>query len=170
MFNLFKGTKADKCIRRAASQSKKGDHSVALKELEKGLVIGPANVSLKYNKAVCLAELEKIDAATELYEQLFSTDKEGKVTSVGHFNLGNIHRRRERLDEAIAEYEHALEGVERLDTNQRQKRGVESNCYCWLGLCYLAKRDLDGAKSSFQVALRIDPDNSTAQRNLERLS
>lgn len=175
-------------IVRADDYSHQGDHEAALAQLREALEIEPGNVSLIYSEAVCLARLGKTEQAINRYTELFSIDKKGAIASVGRFNLGNIYRRQGKFDEALVEYKKAVKNVKGLDIGEEQKRHIEADCHCGIGLSYVdraqkgkrqsdakeeAKRvrqELNRAKKGFEAALRKNPHNSTAEVSLTEVN
>jgi len=76
-------------------------------------------------------------------------------SSTAHYNFGNILLQKKRVDEAIAQFQKALE-----------IRPAYSNAHDNLGLAYTRKGQNREAIAEFQKASEIDPNNQMAHDNL----
>lgn len=164
-------------IKRAAEYAEQENFKAALKEIKKALKIEPRNASLQYNLANCLESLGKTKKAISIYKKSLSLDQKKECASVTRYQLGKIYLSKEKFDEAITQFREAVEDVQSLATNEKQKRGVTANCYFALGRTYFRKAhqkkyyggeesDLEKSRESFERALRINP-NLSPSKELE---
>jgi len=75
----------------------------------------------------------------------------------GHNNLGSAFFKKRQLDEAIAQFQKALE----INPN-------DAKAHNNLGDAFAQKGQLDEAIAQFQKALRLNPDDGNAQKNLAK--
>ncbi len=74
-----------------------------------------------------------------------------------HYNIGNVHYRKEEMDKAVEEYRAALSGSEAV---QQYANYNEGNVH-------FRGQDFPGAIEAYKKALKIDADDVEARQNLE---
>jgi tetratricopeptide (TPR) repeat protein len=74
-----------------------------------------------------------------------------------HYNIGNVHYRKEEMDKSVEEYRASLRGDE--DVMQPAHYNV--------GNVHFKKQDFQSAVQSYKQALKIDPSDIEARQNLE---
>jgi Ca-activated chloride channel family protein len=74
-----------------------------------------------------------------------------------HYNIGNVHYRKEEMDKAAEEYRAALGG----ETNVQQPAHYNTGNVRYRG------QDFPGAGEAYKQALKINPDDIEARQNLE---
>ncbi len=139
----------------------------ALKQFHKSLALNPANATTQQNLEGVIQMLGKNPRSfkdrVELGKQArMSGDFEGAIVEYSnalklqndaklHVDLGDVYRVRDRVDEAVNEYQNAI------------RAGLEPNdvamAYVKLGQSYQAKKDLPRAIESFGNALKFKSDD-----------
>jgi tetratricopeptide (TPR) repeat protein len=99
-------------------------------------------------RAGALEQLDRIEAAVEVLTQL--AESHGHLPTV-HTSLGDLFRRAERYDEAIAPYSRA---VDLIGEPQASHWGV----FFSRGIAYEREDMWDRAESDFRLALELNPD------------
>jgi Ca-activated chloride channel family protein len=74
-----------------------------------------------------------------------------------HYNIGNVHYRKEEMDKAVEEYRAALKGG--VDVQQPAHYNT--------GNVHYRGKDMPGAIEAYKQALKINPDDIEARQNLE---
>jgi Ca-activated chloride channel family protein len=74
-----------------------------------------------------------------------------------HYNIGNVHYRKEEMDKAVEEYRAALKGG--VDVQQPAHYNT--------GNVHYRGQDMPGAIEAYKQALKINPDDIEARQNLE---
>jgi Ca-activated chloride channel homolog len=92
--------------------------------------------------------------AEELYKKADATEGGGKVK----YNLGNSIFNQQKYDEAIKQYDKAVESLKdnRLKANSLYNKG---NAHFW-------KKEYDKAVNSYKEALRLNPQDEDTKKNL----
>ena len=121
----------------------------AVEHLKKALRILPEDAQTHYNLGVALVEQGWVEAAIEHFDKALEIDPE---LVDARKNLVFV------LDQAVQGYRRALQSTP-------QNAEMHNN----LGVLLLRKGEVDEAGSHFSEAVRIDPDNRTAQENLDRI-
>jgi len=122
-----------------------------------GLEGKPMGVALKLGLLLVLGTLSWQRAWTyENLETLWTdTVAQNPNCWLGHNNLGDVLSKKGRVDEAMVQYQKALE----IDPNDAQ-------AYSNLGAALFQKGQVDEAIEEYQKALKIDPDLAQAHNNL----
>ncbi len=74
-----------------------------------------------------------------------------------HYNIGNVHYRKEEMDKSVEEYRASLRGEE----------DVQQPAHYNVGNVHYKKQDFGSAVQSYKQALKIDPSDIEARQNLE---
>lgn len=175
-----------------------GQWARAERAFHDALKINPQYAEAAMNLAVLLNDTGRYDAAKTLYRDALarlSHEKNAMDPQVSakianmHSDLAEAYREANRLEEAVAEYQralnlrptfadirHALAGVmmQRKDyasAIEQLTRAIEDRpqfaaARVRLGNCYLSKGDKTAAKGCFEAALAIDAASSDAQRGM----
>jgi tetratricopeptide (TPR) repeat protein len=87
-----------------------------------------------------------------------------KENERGHFRLGELYTQRKQYDEAVREFEKAIE------VNRRKNRipELESRAYFNLGAIYWRKREYNRCVEVWEKTLALDPDSEKAGEWLEK--
>lgn len=106
--------------------------------------------------ATLLDQWGQTDAAIDRYREFLGRHPDNPLA---HFNLALLLKRQKEYDEALAEYERALE------------TGIEDAAEVWsnMGVAYLEMRDAEKARKMFEKALDVDSDYIPALFNLAGL-
>jgi tetratricopeptide (TPR) repeat protein len=116
----------------------------------------------KNRRAALLADLglietlnDRQDSAMDYYRQAIEMDPAASYTA--HYNLGRILAMKNRIDEAVAQFQAALKLLpESADANLA------------LGLCLAQQNRLEEALPCFERAVLYDPSSASARASLER--
>jgi tetratricopeptide (TPR) repeat protein len=147
----FDGNNADAAYKLGSILRGLGRYGEALELFRRYLQIVPNDFQGLGQMGSCLTDLGRFAEAEPLLRQAL----EGLDSAVSHYNLGVLLARLGRLQEAVAEYERALD---------RDPEDVEARSNLATVLVRLGK--LDGAARQLARALEIDPDNASAHTNL----
>jgi Tfp pilus assembly protein PilF len=120
----------------------------AVEHLKKALRIRPEDAQTHYNLGVALVEQGWVEAAIEHFDKALEIDPE---LVDARKNLVFV------LDQAVQGYRRALQSTP-------QNAEMHNN----LGVLLLRKGEIDEAIRHFAEAVRIDPNDRTAQENLDR--
>ncbi len=74
-----------------------------------------------------------------------------------HYNIGNVHYRKEEMEKSVEEYRASLRGEE----------DVQQPAHYNVGNVHYKKQDFESAVQSYKQALKINPDDVEARQNLE---
>jgi predicted AlkP superfamily phosphohydrolase/phosphomutase/Flp pilus assembly protein TadD len=133
----------------------RGEYLKAIEEYKKAIAMRPGFHSAYNNIAVCYGKLERYDEAEAA---LLKTIDIKPDDFYAMNNLAVMSAERGRLDHAV-QYARMCVSTEPGYVNGR----------ITLGSVLAMTGDLDGAENEFREALRLDPENRSAQTNLERL-
>ncbi len=121
------------------------------------------NPSLEFLYAYSLSQNGEDRAAMEEYRQVvslnarppyFGTELAGKQSSCAHLEIGRILERAGKFDEALSEYEWA-------------GQSGNAEAYNIIGVLYFNQfKDYDKALSYFETALRYNPGDAVAKKNI----
>ncbi len=98
---------------------------------------------------------ENYEAAISKYSKVL---EELPTSPQLHYNLGNVLQRQEKMDEAIAEYTHAI---------QKGDKNLKDKAHYNLGNLYYKQQKPDEAISNYIQALKNNPRDEDAKKNLE---
>jgi tetratricopeptide (TPR) repeat protein len=147
----FDGTNADAAYKLGNILRGLGRYAEALELFRRYLQIVPNDLLGLGQMGSCLTDLGRFAEAEPLLRQA----QEGLDDAVSHYNLGFLLARVGRLQEAVAEYQRALD---------REPENVEARSN--LATVLVRQGKLDGAARQLGRALEIDPDNASAHTNL----
>ncbi|RMG51629.1 MAG: tetratricopeptide repeat protein, partial [Acidobacteria bacterium] len=116
-----------------------GKYNEALRAFELAEQVSPRPSAIYNGRGIALTMLGRFDAAAEAFGQAISRDDE----SMFHNNLANLYLRRGALDEALVEYERA---IERDSKNAAPINGQ--------GVVHFEQRDFPAAESAFRSSLK----------------
>jgi len=86
----------------------KSEYELAINKYKDALLDDPLNDRILFNEADALYKMEKYDEALEGYQKVLGS-KDLHLASQAHFNIGNVHFKKEKLTDSINAYKKALE-------------------------------------------------------------
>ncbi len=86
----------------------KTEYELAINKYKDALLDDPLNERILFNEADALYKMEKYDEALEGYQKILGS-KDLTLASQAHFNIGNVHFKKEKLTDSINAYKKALE-------------------------------------------------------------
>ncbi len=108
-----------------------------------------------YDRATNLFNAREYDEALTLYQELLA--KKPSYYQI-YLNIGDCYREKGNFEEAIKSYNLVLE-----EAKKDEKWG---KAFAGIGECYLRKGELDGARTYFQQAVDLYPDNEILAYNV----
>ena len=96
---------ADNNLQQGNQAFRDGNFGEALTHFEQAYQLGNRSPALRYNRAVTLYKLARLDAAEAAFRELL---KEPKWAALAHYNLGRLNEERGRQQAAREHYEKAL--------------------------------------------------------------
>lgn len=139
-----------------------GKLELALQDIDRALAMDPNNSGFHYYRSGCLKKMgRKLEAIGELSQaiQLENLDPSGKrsanafVRSLYHDNRGVLYRDTGMFDQAIQDFDRALELV----PASMETRLARTHLL-------LMKLDFDGARDDLDIIIKVDPSNAQAYR------
>ncbi|MBU5637903.1 tetratricopeptide repeat protein [Geomonas sp. Red69] len=130
-----------------------GNLEGARQELQKAISINPNDFELHNNLGVVLKQQGKNDEAIREYQTVL-TLQPGDV--MARFNLGNVYLVQKRYDKALELYRSCLQSIPEYDE-------LHNN----LGIVYGKLGQREQSIKAFEEALRLNPSNINAKRNLD---
>jgi tetratricopeptide (TPR) repeat protein len=160
----------------------RGEVDEGLRYLEESLRINPRDAEVQHGLGAILLEQGRVDKAVEHLQEALRIDPQGAQT---HYNLGVALVEQGWVEAAIEHFDKALEiDPELVDARrnlvfvldqavQGYHRALQSTpgnaeMHNNLGVLLLRKGEVDEAIRHFAEAVRIDPNDRTAQENLDR--
>jgi tetratricopeptide (TPR) repeat protein len=145
------------------AQEQRGDASLHTKTLEKSLTaydksleLNSKSITAKYNRAIVLEELGRLDEALEAYEELVELEK-GRTLAAQR--AGNLRLARGETDKAITLLKQAVDAeIGSVDIRIDLARA------------YLAAGDSKRAAKQLEESLKRVPDNQVARSLLESIT
>lgn len=113
-----------------------------------------AGVNEKNREGAELYEAGRLDEALAAFSQAQIQSPDAPEI---HYNLGNVHYRKQETEKALQEYRAALRG----------DPGVERRAHFNMGNVHYRAEALDAAVEEYKRALKIDPEDLEARQNLE---
>jgi len=126
----------------------------AIKVFEEAIGIDPKNTEVKNNLASAYIMKGELEKAKPLLKQVLD-DPLYPTPQFAYFNLARIYERQGKIDEAIEQYEQALD-----------IRSDYVDAHYNLGLLYLQEGRTDRAIEQFTAATRLNPKIAVYQQSL----
>lgn len=127
---------------KALHSRSKGDYKAAIRHYEKLVQLAPTDGDSLFHLAVGYERVGELDRARLTYQKALAVDATNPFV---HFNIGNIHMRSGRLQEAIESYSLAIQ----------DSRGVASHhivaFYCQRGAAYRKNGDFERAAQDYAL-------------------
>lgn len=139
--------------------AEKGMYSDAIREYERTIEIAPDSAGVYTNLGVVYYNVKEIDKSIESFEKALALSKDSSRASILHARLGALYLEKGLADRALAHLEQAVASGQR-----------DAGVYNFLGVALAAIGEYQRAYSAFSEALKADPQNALAQKNLKRLS
>ena len=117
------------------------------------LSVTQRNYAAHYGLAMAAEEDGRVD---EAISELNAVEDLGSLPPVEMVTLGSYAQAHGRPQEAIAQYQKALDNADPSDTKTR------ANALTHLGLAYMLVNDFGRAKLAYKYALQVDPEKSAA--------
>ena len=131
-----------------------GNTAAASETLIEGVQAYPHAAVLMSNLAAVLERMSDYDAAQAMAER--GSHEDSAVAQV-HKNLGDLHYRAGRYDDALEAYSRAT----------KANSALGADVYLKLGNIRLRRQERDEALRCWERALELDPDNAIVRTNLE---
>src|SRR5438445_13811020 len=126
----------------------------ALKEFEAASAQDPALLIAKLNRGVALLNLQKVDEAKALLEEVV---KQAPQDAHAWYNLGLYYKNTNETDAAATAFRHVTE----IDPN-------DADTWYFLGSVYAQAKQYPQAIEAFQHALKLNPLHASAEFGLSR--
>ncbi len=126
----------------------------ALKQFEAAAAQDPKLLIAKLNRAVALLNLQKVDDAKTILEEV--TEQNPKDAHAW-YNLGLLSKNTNETDAAIAAFKHVTE----IDPN-------DADTWYFLGTAYAQAKQYPQAIDSFEHALKLNPLHASAEFGISR--
>jgi Flp pilus assembly protein TadD len=129
----------------------------AIKEYERTLEIAPDSAGVYSNLGVVYYSVNETDKALMMFEKALSFAKDENSAASLNARVGIIYLEKGLPEKAAFYLEKAASALH------------DSNLYNFLGIAFASTGQEDKAYGAFREALRIDPQNSKALNNLDKL-
>lgn len=130
-------------VRRGNKLYNKGNFSEAIKEYDQALIDQPQSLQPRFNKANCYFQLDDLDRAMDLYNEVAAESKDMKLVAMAKYNLGNCYFKR---------------GSKQKDSNlQKSLEDLQTSIVCWRGALEIDAENEKAAKN-IEVARLIIKD------------
>ncbi|MCE9607453.1 MAG: tetratricopeptide repeat protein [Planctomycetia bacterium] len=142
-------------------------HQEAIRYALKAAEVGPANPELLERLAAFLAEDEKLEQATELYEKA-ATLNQGKEKTVGFVRLklmiGQLYARQKKFEKASDAFALVLQALQKPEDygirgrTKTQLEGEKGRTYLLIGETFLRAERIEPATAAFEKAFKVAAD------------
>jgi len=139
--------------------AEKGMYAEAIREYERTIEIAPDSPGVYTNLGVVYYNVKETDKAIEMFEKSVALTKDSSRASGLHARLGALYLEKGLPEKAIFHLDKAVASGQR-----------DAGVYNFLGVALAATGQYQRAYAAFSEALKVDPANAMAQRNLKRLS
>jgi len=139
--------------------AEKGMYAEAIREYERTIEIAPDSAGVYTNLGVVYYNVKEAGKAIEMFEKSVALTKDSRRASAIHARLGALYLEKGLPDKAVFHLELAV-------ATGQKGAGV----YNFLGVALAATGQYQRAFAAFSEALKADPENALAQKNLKRLS
>jgi Ca-activated chloride channel family protein len=113
----------------------------ALKEYDQALIAQPQALEPKFNKADCYFQLDDLDKATDLYNEVAADSKDMKLVEKAKYNLGNCYFQ---------------QGSKQKDSNlQKALEDLRTSIVCWRSALEINPENKNAAKNIEVARLTI---------------
>ncbi len=149
-----------------------------IEQFQKQIRENPEDILAHYNLGYTLQGAGRKNEAIAEYRKALELDINRNYSAIVNYNLGTIHYRDKKLEEAIAEFGQTIENLPKLIAEEDIKSNVATRAHYNLGCALLDKTqqrerygneesDLERVEEHFRKALEFDPNFSSAQRDLK---
>lgn len=131
----------------------------AIREYEATIEIAPDSAGVYSNLGVVYYKTRETDKAILMFEKAIALSKDASRALPLHARLGAMYLEKGLPEKAVFHLEQAV-----------QSGQGDANLYNFLGAALAGSGQYQRAYAAFTEALRVDPQNAMAQKNLDRLS
>ena len=131
----------------------------AIREYERAIEIAPDSAGVYSNLGVVYYKIRETDKAILMFEKALSLSKDASRAAGLHARLGAMYLEKGLPDRALFHLEQAVASGQ-----------GDARLYNFLGVALAGSGHYKEAYAAFSEALKIDPQNAMAQKNLKRLS
>ncbi|HAO93519.1 MAG: hypothetical protein A2X99_11290 [Deltaproteobacteria bacterium GWB2_55_19] len=134
-----------------------GFYGEAIREYEQSLALAPDAGGLYMNIGVVYYNLREFDKALPMFQKAVGLTKNESVRANMLFAMGKAYYQKGMFAEAAASFESA------------SSRGASDDLFNWLGMAYAGAGSTDKAAGAFNEAIAMNPDNTAAIQNLQKM-